>query len=231
MNSVQRRRVIVATAAVALLAVVAVASGDRLSPEERLENSETCLACHEGYDTGLIGSAHELSLTVGKESDLSVTCIDCHPGWEAHLEDPSEETMSSPAVHSSLVQAAACASCHVTPHQTALVTGDPHLDAGLACADCHQIHDNANTKLIISEEQDFCLTCHTDIAAQFRRQSAHPTEAAGMTCLTCHDLGGLQSPMTAVGFDWRCQECHSELSGPFLHEHPVTQMHLTDGGG
>jgi len=189
------------------------------------------LGCHERYDEGLAGSGHEISTATASETRSAVFCVDCHDGWAAHLEDASAETITRPDELPAAEQSAACASCHLSPHQVAMAGTDAHAIAGLACNDCHRVHNNTESNLTLGPQETFCLSCHNNVAAEFRRQSAHPLEAGSVACTDCHAMGSLQNPMTAVGFDWSCQECHSELSGPFLHEHPVTQSHLVNGSG
>jgi len=198
---------------------------------EIIEQSLVCLDCHDGMTATLDGSAHQLSTAEGLVAPQAVGCINCHEGWAQHLDDPSRETIVDLSALSSHDQAATCGACHQTPHQSAMVISDPHARAGLNCTSCHTIHGNNLPRLLPDDRATFCLDCHPEIKSEFARRSAHPLESGNITCLDCHDLSGMSDPMLAVGLNWSCQDCHSELSGPFLYEHPVVNSHLVDGGG
>ncbi len=200
------------------------------SKNELLETTELCLDCHDGMAESLDRSVHRVA-SESSSSSISVGCIGCHDGWEVHVEDPTVDNIETGSGLSVTTQAEICGRCHVTPHQTAMISTDPHGNAGVACLECHTIHFNSNEKLVANDREVFCLSCHGGIATEFRRRSAHPLESGNIRCVECHDLSGMQNPLFASGLDWTCQDCHSELSGPFLYEHPVVNAHLVEGGG
>lgn len=202
-----------------------------MSNAEKAEQSELCLACHEDYDVSLEGTVHQLSSEVRSASISQIACIDCHSGWREHVDDPTAENIVAGNEAAASMQAALCASCHQTAHQTAMVTTDPHARADLACADCHSIHNNPAEHLTKDDGANYCLACHSNVMAEFKIRSSHPLEAGFTECVDCHNLGKIQDPMLAAGLDWRCQSCHSEVAGPFPFEHPVTNEHLVNGDG
>jgi DmsE family decaheme c-type cytochrome len=215
----------------AALGVLATVSWQRQPIQARIDNSAPCLECHDGYDKSLAGSVHGVALTAGSEDNMAVTCIDCHDGWEAHVADPSAETIEQGKEIRPSALAAVCARCHVSPHQTSMMSTDPHVSAGLSCADCHRVHNNSSPSLTLDDRENYCTACHSNVTAEFKRRSSHPLEAGSIRCIDCHSLGTLADPLTTVGIDWRCQQCHSEVSGPYLHEHPVVNAHMVEGSG
>ncbi len=112
-----------------------------------------------------------------------------------------------------------------------MATTDPHALSGITCLDCHSIHNNANSRLVNDDRENYCQACHSNVMAEFKRRSSHPLEAGYIRCVDCHCLGEAHDPLGTTGFDWRCQQCHSEVSGPFLFEHEVVNAHGIDGGG
>jgi DmsE family decaheme c-type cytochrome len=165
------------------------------------------------------------------KSPLFVGCINCHDGWKKHLEDPSAETIVNPSGLTSIDQSEVCNRCHQTAHQQAMVTTDPHFRADISCLDCHAVHNNPHKKLVKDDSQNFCLSCHNEVAGEFHRRSNHPLQSANIRCTDCHKIDDIKDPSLAVGHNWNCQSCHSDYAGPFLYEHPVVYDHLVEGGG
>jgi len=196
-----------------------------------VETSESCLDCHEGLDNSLAGSPHALSTETGLKSALAVGCISCHDGWQNHLEDPSRENIAVVEDSTLLVQSRVCGRCHMSPHQAAMVTTDPHAGSGLGCLSCHGIHNNPNVMLVEDDNGNYCKSCHQAVAAEFKLRSAHPLGSLNINCTDCHNIGDIRNQQLKVGFDRSCQSCHPEYSGPFLYEHSVTYTHLVNGGG
>jgi DmsE family decaheme c-type cytochrome len=215
----------------AALSVLATAGWERQPIQTRIDNSAVCLECHDGYEKSLAGSVHALTMTSGSDNSMAVTCIDCHDGWEEHLDDASAETIEQGAEVKASALAVICARCHVTSHQTSIMSTDPHAAAGLSCADCHRVHNNPAPALTLDDRENYCTACHSNVVAEFKRRSSHPLESGNVRCVDCHTLGTLGDPLTTIGIDWRCQQCHSEVSGPFRYEHPVANAHLVEGSG
>jgi len=221
----------VAVVALVLTFSAALSSPPKINRQQLMEESADCLSCHEDYDVSLAGGAHRLSNEGDMKSSMSVGCTACHDGGDTHMEDPSPENISRPEKMMLIDQAEVCSRCHVSPHQQAMVTTDAHFQADVKCMDCHKVHNNPISMLIRDENQTFCLGCHIDISAEFKRRANHPLESENISCSDCHNLSGIENPTFAVGHDWQCQSCHSDYAGPFLHEHPVTYSHLVEGGG
>ncbi|MCP4582462.1 MAG: hypothetical protein GY839_12700 [candidate division Zixibacteria bacterium] len=195
------------------------------------DDSSTCLECHDDMPATLAGSPHELGISSHLKSPVKATCEGCHTDWEGHIDDPTTENINTASKLMSAEQAEICGSCHLTPHQAAMTSTDPHARADLGCLSCHKIHDNENSFLTKDDSENYCLSCHKSVAFEFERRSAHPLGSGNIRCVDCHNLSAINDPVLGIGFDWTCQECHSEKSGPFMYEHPVVNSHLVEGGG
>jgi len=195
------------------------------------KESAKCLDCHDDMATSLIGSAHQMATDKTLKAAVEVGCIGCHEGWEKHIDEPSAENITSLPGLSLVRQAEICSGCHADPHQSGVVATDPHYRANVACLSCHTIHNNKNRSLVKDDGENFCATCHTTVAAEFKRRFVHPLESGNIRCTDCHKLQCMNDPSLTVGLDWTCQNCHSEKAGPFTYEHPVAYKHLVNGGG
>lgn len=205
--------------------------GSSLDRGETLERTEECLICHDAMRESLRASPHRLAAEDDLSSPVVVGCVGCHDGWQEHIDDPTPDNISSGPELSLIGQADVCSRCHNKPHQTSMLADDPHGRAGLVCSDCHTVHSNTVRKLTGDENENYCRTCHFEVAAQFKGRSTHPLESGNLRCTDCHDMGSIKDHDLTLGLDWKCQECHSEYAGPFLYEHPVTYTHLVEGAG
>jgi DmsE family decaheme c-type cytochrome len=188
-----------------------------------------CLDCHDTKAASLMGSPHEIENSELLSSPIKVACQNCHDGWQEHINDPSPDNITKGPGLTLLEQSEVCSRCHVTPHQRAMVSTDPHQHYGVNCSSCHTIHDNHNTHLLKDDSDNYCLTCHSSVAFQFEQRSVHPLKTGNIKCIDCHDMSSIVTGEKKVGLDWRCQGCHEELSGPFIHEHPVVYNYLVEG--
>lgn len=194
------------------------------------QDLSVCLDCHEDMLISLTDSPHEISKSPDNTNAMNVTCNDCHDGWKEHIEDPTRDNITRPSELTQMAQGEVCGRCHLTAHQSAMVTTDPHSRTDLSCSSCHSIHGNMNEYLVRENLDNFCFSCHSSVAMEFKRRSAHPVEPGNIRCVDCHDLSSIKNAEFEIGFDWRCQTCHEEIAGPFLYEHPVTYSHLVEGG-
>jgi DmsE family decaheme c-type cytochrome len=213
-----------------LFAFISIQASD-YSKTKLIEETSLCLECHDGQAETLMNTPHHLLAEETEKVSLAVGCISCHPGWEDHLEEPSNETIGAGPELAGAIQAKTCASCHQTPHQVAMASTDPHLRQGYNCSSCHTVHGNRNRFLVKSDNDNFCTECHNSVALEFKRRSAHPLESGNIRCTDCHHLGSIEDPDLVADFDWTCQSCHYEVTGPFVYEHPVVYTHLVEGSG
>ncbi len=213
-----------------LIIMPAVSAKEYIDRDILIKESESCLDCHDDKAASLSMSTHRLT-DPGNPTPIAVGCIGCHDGWKNHVEDPARENITNPGSLTSFDQAEVCGRCHLNPHQSAMYSGDPHNRSGVGCLSCHKIHDNHNRSLVKDDDANYCASCHTAVLSEFKRRSAHPLESGNIRCTDCHFPGDNQDKLLAAGVDWTCQKCHSDLAGPYIHEHPVIYDHLVEGGG
>jgi DmsE family decaheme c-type cytochrome len=194
------------------------------------QDQADCLDCHEDIEATLIDTPHEIGTVSKSEESMIATCFDCHSGWQRHLDNPTAENIQRGPELSQAAQGEVCGGCHVSPHQAAMVTDDPHARANLTCSSCHKVHGNRNKYLAKEDLDNFCTSCHEAVVMEFQQRSAHPLESGNVRCTDCHDLSYIGAAEFKVGFKWRCQNCHDEKSGPFPYEHQVVYGHLVEGG-
>ena len=227
---------------------------------------ELCLTCHEGpHMREWHGSPHDLA-GIG-----CTDCHDPHPAaglamtvqqpqvcYRCHAEKRELEKIAGP--HQLLgPNQFICTTCH-RPHGRVTLetrsdlclgchTGAPtmawhasyHNRQGVACADCHDAHPNAQVPTVVNithttldrpsgrpmrvAEPETCYKCHPKIFALSSLPSHHPIREGKIRCSDCHDSHG-QDPGNLKGLTLNqlCFECHGEKEGPFVWEHaPVTE--------
>jgi DmsE family decaheme c-type cytochrome len=213
------------------LLIFSISYGKYADKDEIMEQTETCLLCHDGQAETLQGTPHQLLSEDDISPSIMVGCTGCHIGWEDHVDDPAADNIVAGPGLGSLEQAQQCNRCHQTPHQAAMATTDAHGRNGYNCSSCHTIHGNQNRMLVKDERENYCLECHNVVEAQFKARSAHPLESGNIRCTDCHQFGNIADQLHAQGLDWTCQECHPLIAGPHIYEHPVTYEHLVEGSG
>jgi DmsE family decaheme c-type cytochrome len=128
----------------------------------------------------------------------------------------------------------ACQSCHGSDRDRFHWPGATHNIEGVACNDCHSIHQEIDPVLSVEQQTETCYSCHAEQRALFLRQSRHPVQAASnafsheglMTCTDCHNPHGSDGPaqLKRSTVNEQCYDCHAEKRGPFLWEHqPVRE--------
>ena len=123
-----------------------------------------------------------------------------------------------------------CQGCHQESHN-ATWTGSAHERRGLACTDCHSVHDfkSPKSQLKTAREPDTCFTCHGAIRAQGLRTSHHPVREGLMSCSSCHNPHDGSRPKM-IKAEWTnelCLQCHTEKRGPFFWEHAPVRENCT----
>ena len=192
-------------------------------------DDETCLACHEGYNAGLAGTAHRLSSEISNPS-AEIACVTCHSGGEVHIEDPSVDNISNPSNMEHADVEAMCSGCH-QPHLGLGTTGmDPHIGQDMDCSTCHSVHGGREA-LLVDEEAGFCGECHVAITNEFRQTSNHPLTDQNVSCIDCHSFTVAGTADFGHGSNATCESCHSEQTGPFFFAHEATSSFSTEGHG
>ena len=205
--------------------------------DRSLEADNKCTTCHAAQMT-IYQTKH------GVKGDARTPgCQSCHGENAAHRQDPSknspEVVFGAQSKRLSPVEKRneACLACHesnVLPRP--YWSGSQHERRGLACTDCHEVH-NPNPKVFNKLTQpEVCFGCHKTQRAQVHRFSRHPILEGKVTCSNCHNPHGSPGPTLLVknSVNETCYTCHAEKRGPFLWEHaPVvddcTNCHTPHG--
>lgn len=207
-----------------------------------------CEACHGPGSAHTVGGGnaegilHPLKLT-GEQSDA--VCLSCHAGTQWGT---THDWHGAPHAQAGL----ACVSCH-DPHQEHPALLRP-LDAGTGSG-TRPLDGGAASPLILGPPfagpasavreyafndpqrsfpgmERFCLSCHAEVAQDFRMRSHHPLEQAGFSCTTCHDphQQAVRGADLIRQTNALCESCHGEYAGPFVFPHaPVHDVTLGDG--
>ena len=191
-------------------------------------DSETCLDCHDGMDATLKGGAHQIGLD-GGYSGRTIECAGCHSGGAQHIEDPSVDNIGVPSHEAPGTVSQLCGSCHQPHKGDGRLAFDPHIGLGLACTDCHTVH-NGGERLETVDMSEFCGSCHVAAVQDFKKRSSHPLLSGEVSCLSCHDFKGDAEPRFGHGGNAQCYSCHADESGPFLFEHEAVSSFTPEGG-
>jgi DmsE family decaheme c-type cytochrome len=184
--------------------------------------SETCLDCHDGYDSRLARTAHQLG--------AKIACADCHTGAEQHVEGPDAGNIGNPAKDGASVSAATCGGCHQPHSEQGMLGFDPHWGQDISCASCHKVHGEFDD-LLQDDQAGFCARCHPAAAQQFKKRSNHPVADGSVTCLSCHDFTGAGQPDIGYGGNANCYGCHPQEASPYLFPHEAGSSFSTEGAG
>ncbi len=176
-----------------------------------------CVLCHEQlgrqFETNVHARIASFEVYGGVQG-----CQSCHGDGQAHIDsggDPSTilslgEDMDPEA------SVEACVSCH----QSAALHDWEQSAHGLndvACVSCHKVHEDPGAVNYV----DTCVSCHPQVAAQFRYPSHHPVMEGHMDCQSCHNphgnsIGMLNNEERPAEL---CFSCHAEQQGPWIFEH------------
>ncbi|MFQ5739659.1 MAG: DmsE family decaheme c-type cytochrome [Acidobacteriota bacterium] len=177
---------------------------------------DLCLECHDDLPSVFFRSAH------GKTE-----CEDCHTPGSEHIDAGGDLTLSFDAQPPAwgLFR---CLSCHRAQDEFAHFVQSAHGGNGVACISCHRIHaEKPSLRLLKSEENPLCASCHLDIMASFRKPFHHPVLEDAMRCVDCHNPHSeSRRPLLRleVGTEQVCVSCHSDKNGPFIFEHAPLQI-------
>lgn len=128
-------------------------------------------------------------------------------------------------------RAAVCVSCHRTVH--AGEAGDVHRQAGLACNECHRVHEPAHEARPmrppglrdVDPASATCAGCHNDVFAEFAFNERHRLAEGAISCVSCHDPHDVRPPSRLSHFgEDRCDDCHRDKTGPFVFEHAASRV-------
>ena len=155
-------------------------------------------------------------------------CEACHGPGARHAASKNPQSINSNKASSSQTvqeRNQTCLGCHQEGARIGW-HASTHERSGVACADCHRIHQDRDPVLVKSSEPDVCFSCHRQKRADFQKPSTHPVRFGLMGCSDCHSPHG--STTTAMlnkpTLNQTCFSCHADKRGPLLWEHaPVAE--------
>jgi DmsE family decaheme c-type cytochrome len=193
--------------------------------EAKYAGKEQCSACHEEVVAAFQDTIHAKK---GFELRSDKACETCHGPAGEHVEaGGGKGTIRSFSSLKAEEKSAMCLSCHENGGKMHW-QGSAHESRGLACQDCHSVHNpqSRESQLKAAREHELCFTCHKQQSAQFFRSSHHPIREGKMGCADCHNPHGATNAklIDQPAMTEKCYECHAEKRGPFLWEHmPVRE--------
>jgi DmsE family decaheme c-type cytochrome len=213
-----------------------VIAQEESAPEYTRQGADTCLRCHD--------SAHIQSIfrTPHGEPDdahapfAKLQCETCHgPGGDhgarlrAGETRPPIRNFGRAADYPVAEQNAVCLNCHEGDVAGAW-HGGVHDQASTSCVDCHTVHAPRDPVLLRNRQAETCYGCHSMERAEFQRAFSHPVRFGEMACSDCHAPHDSFAPalLKQATLNQTCYQCHAELRGPFLWEHPPASEDCTN---
>jgi len=149
-------------------------------------------------------------------------CEICHGPGKAHAESGDLKLIFSFKQATSARASQECLRCHAQGMRSNVRPLDAHSRNSVGCTTCHSVHAPQAGKLLAGKPENFCVTCHTEVRAEFGRPYRHRLLEGVVGCMDCHNPHG--SPNRAqlrrvAGNEIACLKCHGDLRGPFLFEH------------
>ena len=183
---------------------------------------DTCVACHEGYDTTINATKHGFAKNP-RTPGAAQGCETCHGPGEAHAQDPEKikprqfEKLSAKAVSDT------CTTCH-NRGQHVFWAGSQHEARNVSCVTCHSAHSpkSAKAQLKAVDQLKLCVNCHRDKVAKLDKSGHMPVREGKMECSSCHNPHGstnVRLLKTGNSINESCASCHAEKRGPYLFEH------------
>jgi len=181
------------------------------------------MECHEEYYESYLKNYHAIKGDP-RTPAANHGCESCHGPGAAHAEEQDKERILSLGQRSPLApdkKSAACLGCHAKG-KIALWRGSEHEGRGVSCSDCHSIHKNQPKPRSAPDQIEVCSRCHASIRADLMRQSHHPIREGKTKCSDCHNPHGTVADklVDAQEVNQKCFQCHADLRGPFLWDHP-----------
>jgi len=207
-----------------IFAAVIIITSQKVKGDGIYVGSETCMECHEEWYESYMKNYHAIK---GDPRTPAARrgCESCHGPGAAHVESEGEEGTILILNEKSDISAAEknrpCLGCH-TKGKVVLWPGSTHEQRGLACSSCHNPHQEYPKGLAKPTQTELCTQCHKRIRAELLRQSHHPLREGKMKCSDCHNSHGTIADqlVEAQYSNLKCFECHADLRGPYLWEHP-----------
>lgn len=199
-----------------------------------IRKEAVCTSCHDEAEPTPLLTFYQTKHGV-KGDVRTPVCQTCHGESLKHLKgDPNVKGRAAPDIvfkkgayelTDDKVRAGQCLTCHKGTNRTRWA-GAQHENAGVACNDCHKVHQPADKVLSKKTQTEVCFTCHKEQRAESLKISTHPIDAGKVVCSDCHNPhGGAGAKLLKKAtVTETCYTCHAEKRGPFLWEHqPVAE--------
>src|SRR6187551_1849204 len=171
-----------------------------LPPREQYteKGADTCLECHDDVTPGYSGAA----IFKGKHAHRmdkrtpfgpgGLQCEACHGPGARHAASKNPQSINS--LKASSAQTAqernqTCLACHQNGARVGW-HASVHERNGVACGDCHRVHQDRDPVLVKSAEPEVCIACHRQKRTDFQKPSTHPVRFGLMGCSDCHSAHG-----------------------------------------
>jgi predicted CXXCH cytochrome family protein len=222
------------------VAALAVAGGD--DDKTGYVGSESCRDCHEDQFKSVGETKHGRLAEMKGWKDKVQGCESCHGPGKGHLEDATDKSkIISFSNKTSKEISETCLTCHAGQENHNNFRRGDHWRNDVGCTDCHTAHgpekvefrpgsisfpeENAGgppPAMLKRTETALCISCHSEVRAQFLKPTHHQVLEGTMKCSDCHNAhGGFEQRQAnlAVGADQACIKCHTDKQGPFVFEH------------
>jgi len=198
------------------------------------KGADTCLGCHDDESASYSAAA----IFKGKHGHRGdkrtpfgaggLQCEACHGPGATHARNRKPESINSLRADPSRTaeqRNQPCLGCHQSTSRIGWHAG-AHERGGVACSDCHKVHQARDPMLAKASEAEVCFTCHRQGRADFQKPSSHPVRQGLMGCSDCHSPHGSTTAAMLIKptLNQTCFTCHAEKRGPLLWEHaPVAE--------
>ena len=194
--------------------------------EGNFAGDETCLECHEEIYQDFWKNAHGIEgdprTPAGRNEGF--VCESCHGPGAIHAEEGEGGNIAHLSAKSSelpQIKNDVCLKCH-NKGKVTMWHASEHEIRALSCASCHNVHQDHPKYMAKPTQTEVCAGCHRPITPQLLRQSHHPIRENKMKCSDCHNSHGTiaEKLIDAQYVNEKCFECHANIRGPYLWEHP-----------
>ncbi len=210
--------------------------------------SETCAACHDAQFNDVSGTKHGMLEKLPAWNGKVVGCESCHGPGKAHVEGSGDKTKIISFKNKNAKEISeTCLGCHAGKEEHSNFRRGDHWRNNVGCTECHTAHggkhelmkvdsltliggasrQNPPVAMLRANEQQLCISCHSETRSQFTKPFHHKVLEGTMKCSDCHNPhGGFEQKQTKLSFgiDAACIKCHADKQGPFVFEHAPLKL-------
>ena len=196
------------------------------APAAEYVGSETCSGCHADFAADKLVYHKEIDVVKRLSEWKGRACESCHGPGKAHAESADPKLIFSfkgaPAAKASQT----CLKCHAQGLRSSGRAFDAHARNSVGCGSCHTVHAPKAKPLLAGVPNSLCVTCHSNVKAEFFRPYRHRLAEGAITCTDCHNPHGAPGggrttaqSRASYGNEQPCLKCHADKRGPFTFEH------------